>query len=215
MCRITASFAVLVLIAGSLAAQQPATAQSTAQEGQLLPGPFSVYAVNGVRAKHFQCFFVQHDLNPVVAVIALQPPANAQDPLGSLLQKLDAFAVANKQAKFGCFAIFATLEKPYLEDLTRDAKAGVLEGLIKTLPLQGEMSLGLTHPEAQSLKQFGVVTRDDQVNSIKRHQVTVLVYNKHKVEKRFTFTAEKKLDDAAITEILAAAEKTVPAPKGK
>jgi hypothetical protein len=43
----------------------------------------------------------------------------------------------------------------------------------------------------------------------------VLVYNKHKVEKRFTFTDEKKLDDAAIKEILAAAEKMLPAAKPK
>ena len=214
MRRITASFVIPLLFTGFLSAQQPA-APSTGQEGQLLPGPFNVYAVNGARAKHFSCFFVQHDLNPVVAVVAMQLPAKPDEPLAVLLQKLDAFAVANKQAKFGCFAIFATLEKPYLEDLTRDTKVGGVEGLVKSLDLKGELSLGLTHPEAQPLKQFGIVTRDDQVNNIKRHQVTVLVYNKHKVEKRFTFTEEKKLDDAAIKEILAAAEKMLPAAKPK
>ncbi len=196
-----------------LAAQPPASAQSTGQDGQLLPGPFRVYAVNGSRAKHFHCFFCENDLNPVVAVIALAPPADAQDPLAVLMQKLDAFTAANKQAKFGTFAIFLTLEKEYLDELTRDAKVGAIEGLITNLKLQGPMSLGLTYPDAQPVKQYGIVTKDDQINNVKKHQVTVLVYNKHKVEKRFTFTDDKKLDEAAIKDIFAAAEKMPPVKK--
>ncbi len=204
---------VILMALTPLAAQPPAAAQSTGQDGQLLPGPFRVYAVNGSRAKHFHCFFCENDLNPTVAVIALAPPADAQDPLAVLMQKLDAFAAANKPAKVGVFAIFVTHEKEYLDELGRDAKVGAIEGLITNLKLQGPILLGLTLPDAQPVKQFGIVTKDDQINNIKKHQTTVLVYNKHKVEKRFTFTDDKKLDEAGIKEIFAAAEKMLPAAK--
>lgn len=205
---------VIILVCGlSVMGQQPNGAQSTGQEGQLLPGPFRVYAVNGPRAKHFHDFFTENDLNPTVAIIALQPPANAQDPLGVLMQKLDAFAAEHKAQKFGAFAIFLTLDKPYLEELGRDAKVGVIESLIKTLNLKGDMSLGIADQDSHPVKQYGIVTKDDPVNNVKKHLVTVLVYNKQKVEKRFTFTEDKKLDEAAIRDIFAAVEKMLPPKK--
>jgi hypothetical protein len=129
------------------------------------------------------------------------------------MQKLDAFAGEHKAEKFGTFAIFLTLDKPYLEELTRDAKVGVIESLVKTLNLKGNMSLGISDQDSQPVKQYGIVTKDDSVNSVKKHLVTVLVYNRHKAEKRFTFTEDKKLDEAAIKDIFAAVEKMVPPKK--
>ncbi len=205
---------VVALVCGlSAPAQQPNGNQSTGQEGQFLPGPFRVYAVNGSRAKHFHCFFTETGLNPAVAIIALQPPARAEDPLGVLMSKLDAFAAAHKADQFQTFAIFLSLDKPFLEQLDRDSKVGAIESLVTTLGLKGEMSLGLGDKEAQPVKQYGIVTNDDAINNIKKHAVTVLVYNKHKVEKRFTFTEDKKLDEAAIKEIFAAVEKMIPPKK--
>src|SRR5438270_227668 len=89
----------LIVSAGLAAAQQPAA--STGQEGQLLPGQFRVYAVTGPRAQFMHDFVVERDLDPTVAVIALQTPTNPQDPLAVLLQKLNQFAAANKAARFG------------------------------------------------------------------------------------------------------------------
>jgi len=202
-------FAATALVS-PLLAQPPTTAASTGQKGQLLPGPFRVYAINGERAQHFHCFFCQHGLNPAVAVIALQAPANPQEPLAVLLQKLNAMAAANKDVKLGAFAIFLTLDKDFYEDGARDPKVAELEGLNKQLNLT-DLSLGLSHPEAQPVKQFGIITRDDPLNNnTKRHVVTVLVYDKHKVVERFQFTEEAKLDEAAIQRIFAAVESLTP-----
>ena len=201
----------LFICGGTLSAQPPA-AQSTGQEGQLLPGTFNVYAVTGSRPQFMHDFFSEHGLNPAVAVIALQTPANPQDPLAVLLQKLNAIAAASKEAKLGAFTIFLTLDKGFYEDPERLRKVGELEGLHKQLTLN-DLALGLSHPDAQPAKQFGIVTRDDPVNSVKKHTVTVLVYNKHKVEKRFVFTDDKKLDEAAIKDVLAAVEKMAPPKK--
>src|SRR5262245_19168095 len=198
----------LIVSTGSALAQPAST--STGQEGQLLPSQFRVYAVTGPRAQFIHDFVVERDLDPTVAVIALQTPTNPQDPLAVLLQKLNEFAAANKASRFGAFAIFLTLDKGFYEDANRQKKVGDLESLNKQLSLS-DLPLGLSAPDAEPVKKFGIITADDPLNAAtKKHQVTVLVYNKHKVEKRFVFTEDKKLDEAAIRDILAAAEKMVP-----
>jgi hypothetical protein len=42
---------------------------------------------------------------------------------------------------------------------------------------------------------------------VRKHQVTVLVYDKHRVVKRFTFTEDKPLTEDGIQQIFAAVEK--------
>lgn len=207
------SAALILLLSTGLSAQPPAAAgNSTAQEGQLLPGPFRVFAVTGERAQYFHCFFCQHGLSPSVAVIATQLPANPQDPLAVLLQKLNALDAANADAKLGTFGIFLTLEKEFYEDPNRTQRLAELEGLSKQMNLT-ELAVGLSHPEAQPVKQYGIITRDDPVNNIKRHQATVLVYDKHRVLKRFTFTEDKPLTEESMKQIFSAVEGILPASK--
>lgn len=198
------------LVSGSFLLADSPAGTSTAQEGQPLPGPFNAWAVTGERAQHFHDFVTEYGLHPTVAVIALQPPTSPQDALAVLLQKLDGMAGANKDAKFGAFAIFLNLDKPFYEDKDREKKIADVDGVAKQLSL-ANVWLGLSFPDEKSVKDYGIVTRDDPVNMIKKHQVTVLVYHKQKVVKRFVFTEDKKLDEAAIRDICQAAEKMLPA----
>ena len=199
-----------VLLSGSILVAENPAPSSTAQEGQPLPAPFNAWAVTGERAQHFHDFVTEYGLNPVVAVIALQAPTSPQDPLAVLLQKLDGMVGANKAAKLGAYAMFLNLDKPFYEDKDREKKVADVEGLAKQLTLTN-VSLGLSYPEEKSVKEYGIITRDDPVNMIKKHQITVLVYYKQKVLKRFVFTEDKKLDDAAIRDVCQAAEKMLPA----
>src|SRR5205085_10060535 len=86
---------IALIVSSGLVAAQPA-APSSGQEGQFLPGPFRVYAVTGSRAQFMHDFFVENDLNPAVAVIALQTPTNQQDPLAGLLQKMNETVAKHK-----------------------------------------------------------------------------------------------------------------------
>lgn len=195
---------IALIVSAGTAMAQP-TASSTAQEGQFLPGPFQVYAVTGTRAQYMHDFFVETDLNPGVAVIALQTPAN--DALGGLLQKLNKAVTDHKADKLGAFAIILTLDKPFYEDQDRQKRVAELESANKQLTLS-DVPLGLSYPDAEPVKKFGILTKEDPLMAnVKRHQVTVIVYNKHKIQRRFVFTEDKKLDDAATAEILAAVEK--------
>jgi hypothetical protein len=203
------ALAAVFFSVGILAADTPA-ASSTAQEGQELPSPFNAWAVTGERAQHFHDFVTDYGLNPTVAVIALQPPTSPQEPLAILLQKLNGMIDANKSAKLGAYAIFLNLDKPFYQDKDREKKVADIDGLSRQLSVPN-VSLGLSHPDEEAVKKYGIITRDDPVNMVKKHQVTVLVYSKMKVAKRFVFTEDKKLDEAAIRDICQAAEKMLPA----
>lgn len=193
----------MLLIVPSLAmGQQPSA--STAQEGQLLPAPFPAYAVIGPRAKNVHCLFVSRDLNPTVAVIALKQPTKPTEPLSQLLQKLEAKTAENPGSHFGSFAIFLTLDKPIVEDPTGGAAVAAAESLAKDLKLK-ECVIGVEHLDKGPLAAFGI--------DKEKHEITILVYNRHLVAKRYTFTKDKPLADANVAEILAEADKILPKKK--
>ncbi|HEV3146301.1 MAG TPA: hypothetical protein VGZ47_20610 [Gemmataceae bacterium] len=189
-----------------LPAQEPEPPKSTAQVGQMLPGPFPSYNVTGNRAKTFHCLVTDpaHELNPTVAVFcvnvdAKQPP----DPLKNLLTKLEAMTDANKGAKFGAFAIFLNLEKEFYQDNSREGKIADLEGLSESLKLKNVV-LGLERPDCPAAAGYGI-GKDDRI--------VVLVYYRYKVAARFTFTDKKPMAEGDVTAILDAAAKTLPEKK--
>ncbi len=200
------SVLVVSMVGASLVAAQAPGETSTAQEGQLLPGPFRVYAVTGQRPQHMHDFVTERGLKPTVAVFALQLPANPQDPLAVLLQKVNAAAVARAQSSFGAFAVFLTLNRDFYEDPDRDKRVAELDALAKQISLT-QLPVGLAHPEALPVRQYGLITRDDPVAMIRRHLVTVLIYDKHRVQRRFTFTEDKPLTEQSIQEVFSAIEK--------
>ena len=187
-----------------LPAQNPDAPKSTGQVGQMLPGPFPSYNVTGNRAKTFHCLVIERELNPTVAVFgvnidAKQPP----EPLKTLLSKLESMTAANRAAKFGAFAIFLNLEKEFYQDNTREGKIAGLEGLSESLKLK-DVVLGLERPDSSPAVSYGI-GKDDKI--------VVLVYNRHKVLARFTFTDKKPMTDADVNTILGEAAKMLPAKK--
>src|SRR5207244_4770214 len=135
--------------------QDSDASKSTAKEGELLPGIFPTFTVNGPRAKKVACQFTEHDLNPTVAVIALKAPDKPSEARAGLLQKLEARAEANKAAYFGAFAIFLTMEKPLSEDPTGGDAFGTLESLVNQLKLK-ELTVGMETKNAPGLATFGI-----------------------------------------------------------
>jgi hypothetical protein len=199
---LTLAFCVIGL--ALLPAQNPDAPKSTGQVGQMLPGPFPSYNVTGNRAKTFHCLVIEHELNPTVAVFgvnidAKQPP----EPLKTLLTKLEALSAANKASKFGAFAIFLNLEKEFYQDNTRETKIADLEGLAESLKLK-DVVLGLERPDCPAAVNYGIGKED---------KIVVLVYHRHKVVARFTFTDKKPLTDADVNAILDEVAKLLPGKK--
>jgi len=203
LCHWIAAAAAL-FAAGAALAQNPDPPKSTAKEGELLPGIFPTFTVNGPQAKKVACQFTERDLNPTVAIIAMKAPEKPSEPLAGLLQKLETRVAQHKAAYFGAFAIFLTMEKPLSEDPTGGDQFGALEGLGSQLKLK-EVIVGMETKAVPQLATFGIDKDKDEV--------TVVVYNKHKIEKRFTFTKDKPMTDKDVDTIVAEAEKIIPMKK--
>ena len=142
-----------------------------------------------------------------MGVIAFKLPEKPTEPFVSLLQKLETRVVENKAAYFGGFGIFLTLDKPLVQDRTGGAAVGAGEGLIKDLKLK-EVTIGLEHKDTPHLATFGIDKEKPESS-----EITILVYKRHKVEKRFTFTNTKKMTDNDVNEIIAAVDKILPPKK--
>ena len=199
--------AATLLVAGAALAQNPDAPKTTAKEGELLPAvPFPSFNVNGAKAKRLVCLFVERDQNPTVAVIAFKAPEKPSEPLAGLLQKLETRATEQKATYFGAFAIFLTMEKPLSDDPTGGTQFGAVEGLISQLKLK-EVTVGLETKDVPQAAAFGIDKDKDEV--------TVLVYTRLKVERRFTFTKDKPMTDKDVDDIVAAAEKIIPMKKKK
>ncbi len=113
------------------------------------------------------------------------------DGLTSLVKKIDAETAKNKSAKMGSFVVF----------LTDDEK---LEGSLKTLAdKEGLKSCVLSIDNTAGPKGYEVAKDAD---------ITVVLYNKRKVEANFAFK-KGELNSAAIEKIVAAVPKILPAPK--
>jgi len=96
------------------------------------------------------------------------------------------------------------MAKPITDDPTGGPEFGVLEGLIAQLKLK-EVTVGMETKNVPEVTAFGVDKDKDEV--------TVLVYTKHKVVRRFTFTKDKAMTDKDVDDIIAAAEAIIPMKK--
>ena len=98
----------LLLLGGLFAQEGGAKIQSGVKVGDVLPGPFDAYNVNGKTAKGRQhCLVCDFGLSPVVMVFAREPAEGKDGPLMSLLSKLDdAVGRYLDDRNLGSFAIF-------------------------------------------------------------------------------------------------------------
>ncbi len=167
-------------LALSLSAGEPPTSGTPVGKR---PGPYSFLVATGPQRGQQTCYICeQHDGNkPGIVVFA----RSTSDSLGKLLAKLDAEAIANKDA--GC-KVWMTLlaEKADLDAL---AKWSQKQGL-KAAPV-------------------GAFEDADGPPSYKLHKdadVTVILFTKQKVAANFAFRAGE-LDDKAIEKVM----KAVPA----
>jgi hypothetical protein len=178
------------------------------------------YPAESVRNRQakMHCLICEAGLNPVVAVFARTDPATltADSPLGKLIKALGrptadkdpgGFVAKNRSANAAAFVLFLTLDKAYPSDdrgeavkgLVRDEQAQALRSAAEQLQAPG-VPLALAanaSPEAEAWK----------LDPAK--EITVVVYNRMKIAKRWEFAADTPLTDEAIAEILKVAEQAV------
>jgi hypothetical protein len=177
-------------VAAVVAADEP---KPGTEPGNVLPGPFRCYTVTGARAGKFHDFVTEYGLDPTVAIFFREPIPSEDQPLGKLLQQLNAAVGSNRGGRLHAFAVLLALKDEFLKD---DARGTLIDGLDKLSAKLNlaNVPLGLERTESEQTKRYNLPADA---------AVTILVYNGQIVQARFTFGADKPFDEAALTAVMA------------
>jgi hypothetical protein len=165
--------------------------KSGPQPGESIPGPFHYFNVNGPHATHPHCLVCEFGLRPVVLVFWRENPAE-KPQLMDLLQKLDEAVGRYKNAELRAGAI--VLSDNFANEQTRKDLLQKLEASAKDLKHVLIAVDGAAGPDNYKIS--------------KDAEVTVLLYEKHKVLANFAF-AKDKFTDNDVSTIMAAVKKMV------
>ena len=165
--------------------------KSGPQPGELVPGPFHFLNVNGPHASNPHCLVCEFGLRPVVLVFIRDIPAD-KSPLSDLVQKLDEAVGRYKNAELRAGVI--VLNDDFAKEDTRKEFLRKLDSRVKDLKHVVVAVDGAVGPE--------------KYNISKEADVTVLLYNKHKIMGGFAF-AKDKLTDKDVATIMAAVKKII------
>jgi hypothetical protein len=183
--------AIPTLLALFLASAAADELKSGPQVGETIPGPFHYLNVNGAHAGNPHCLVCEFGLRPAVLVFARESPSD-KSPLGALLQKLDQAVDRYKNAELraGVVALHDDFAKPQTRvDLVRKWQAAAKDSKHVVVAV-----------DAQAGPKEYKIDKDAEV--------TVLLYNRHKVVANVAF-AKDKLLDKDVTAILSAVDKMI------
>ncbi|MBI3408373.1 MAG: hypothetical protein HY040_08450 [Planctomycetes bacterium] len=206
MRQISAGLAILFIGSMILAQDDGDKIASGLGVGKILPGSFDSLIINGKYKGRQHCLVCEHGLNPAVAVFAREPGEGKDGPLNALLSKLDEVVERHPDESLGAFAIIlspdakSSANNPDETDaakLVEEARAR--DELVKRHSARTEklksLVVGCLLPEGPK-----------GYNINPKAEVTVLLYERHKVVANFAF-APGKMSDADVGRIVAAVEK--------
>jgi sulfur carrier protein ThiS len=165
--------------------------KSGPQPGELIPGPFHYLNVNGAHAGNPHCLVCEFGLRPVVLVFARESPSD-KSPLAVLLQKLDEAVERYKNAELRAGVV--VLNDDFAKGETRKDLVRKLETSAKDLK-----HVVVAVDSSAGPKEYAIN---------KDAEVTVVLYNEHKVVANFAF-AKDKLTEKDATAILSAVNKMI------
>lgn len=164
-------------IALSASAFSGETLKSGPQPGEELPSSFEPLVVSGPNAGRNHCLVCENGLNPVAMVFAREPSA----ALIKLLSKFEATCDKHQSSGLGSFAVFLSKDESLDKKLEAAARKNRFEHVV----------LSIDEPEGPA----GYKVSADA-------DVTVVLYDKHKVEANHAFRAGA-LNDETIEKIMA------------
>ena len=137
------------------------------------------------RAGKMHCLVSDNGLYPVVAVFSRTTPDKTDAGLSKLVARLDKLVVDHRAERLGAFVIFLTLGKEYPEDDQRDVKAKAAADLSAQLK-SGNVPFGVAAAKSDAVAAWEIQDADD---------LTVILYSKMKIVKKWTFAADKPIGD--------------------
>ena len=150
----------VALVVTNFAAADPLKAGP--QVGQEVPGPFHPLNVTGPKAGQKNCLYCQNGSNPVAMIFA----RDVSEPVTKLIKKVDEATAQHGDCQMGSFVVFLS----DAEDLQAKLKDVAEKENIKTTVLSIDNPAG---PGGYKVS--------------KDADVTVVLYNQHKVKSNFAF----------------------------
>ncbi len=188
------SLAVLVLVLASFSFardDKEETPPVYPRAGSDLPGPFMSYMVTGKRKTKFHCLITEHDLNPVVMVVARGIELTPERKY--FFEKLDTAVHLNPNTRLAGFVVFLADK---LKDPARQNE--LREELVKqVLDVQKDTNLKYLQLALSTKAQVEKYKIDDQA------EVFVLFYNRYHTLNVYNLTREQ-LTQEKVKEILSA-----------
>jgi hypothetical protein len=203
--RPLALLVVLFLVsAGALISQENAAPlQSGLKVGEVLPGPFDAFNINGTKGKGRQhCLVCEFGLNPVVMVFAKEPTEGKDGPLVALLAKLDE--AVSRHADKDSLASAVIFLSPDARNSANNAGEQDPKKLVEEA-LARDALIERLKPRADKLKNVIVAffpeegPKDCRINP--KADVTVFFYEKHKLLANFAF-GEGQMTSADVDRII-------------
>jgi hypothetical protein len=165
--------------------------KSGPQPGESIPGPFHYLNINGAHAGNPHCLVCEFGLRPAVLIFIREVPAD-KSPLPDLFQKLDETIDRHRNSELCAGAV--VLNDDFAMEQARKDLVRKWEGLTKDLKHVLVAVDGPAGPEAYKIN--------------KDADVTILLYNRHKVLANFAF-ARDKFTDKDVNAIMAAVKKMI------
>jgi hypothetical protein len=191
-----------------LAQDQDGKLSSGPQVGKFLPAAFDCLIINGKNKGRQHCVVCAQGLNPAVLVFAREPAEGKDGPLTALMAKLEEALERHQEAFLGGAVVFLS---PAAKNSANNDKEEDPDKLVEEAKTRDELVKRLT-ARTEKLKNLVVGCfppegpKDYKINP--KAEVTILIYERHKVLANYAF-AEGKMAEADADRIIAAVDNAI------
>jgi hypothetical protein len=204
----------IIFLLAITAVQAGDAVKSGPQPGEILPGSFAPFNINGEHKNKYHCLVCKYEVNPVVMVFAREPAEGKDQALTELLKKLDEAVGRHQKAYFGSFVVFLS---PDAKSSATDSKAQDSGKLVQEAKAREDLIARL-QARAEKLKNVVVCCfpaegpKDYKINE--KAEVTVIFYNLFEVLANFAHK-EGQLQTKDVEAILKKVDDTLDKAKKK
>lgn len=193
-----------------LTAQDNGKPAAGIKPGNIIPGSFEAFNVNGPAKGRPHCLVCQFGLDPTVLIFTKEPAEGKDDALNELIKKLDETAKDFEERNFSAGVIVIS---PDGQDSTTNANENDARKLIDEAVKRDKLTKRL-EKRAESLKDviIAFVAEAPKKYDLKA-DVTVLYYERMKVINNWEFADGMKMED--VDAIVKRVRDTLPAKKKK
>jgi hypothetical protein len=163
--------------------------KSGPQVGEIIPGSFAPFNINGKRKDSYHCLVCDYGVEPVVLVFAREPAEGKDEALNDLMKQMDDAVERNQDKFLRSFVVFLSPDAPAV---SAGASEETADKLVKEATGRAALNARL-QGRVEKLKNLVLAYFPDEgpkgYQISDQAEVTVLCYKGFKVDANFAFKA--------------------------